>query len=200
MGKLPDLDAFYRRQIVGARRMGHSISEIVRQLGFSRSTVSKSYSKYTDYATLASPYDFGSRRPTRVPWLNACHRAAHLAWARENRDWKRVAWSDESRFRLLNTDGWLRIWRQAHEAMDPACQVGTLQELGGSIMVWGVFLWHCLEYLVRVPTSLNAIRYVELLDDHLQPFMLFCYPHGYGVFQQDNFTLLQVPVGYWLVE
>ncbi|GFU78487.1 transposable element Tcb1 transposase [Trichonephila clavipes] len=44
---------------------------------------------------------FGSRRPTRVPLLNARHRPARLAWARERRDWivedwKRVAWSDES--------------------------------------------------------------------------------------------------------
>ncbi|GFU40253.1 hypothetical protein TNCV_3112011 [Trichonephila clavipes] len=36
MGKLPDLDAFDRGQIVGVRRMKNSISEIVRQLGFSR--------------------------------------------------------------------------------------------------------------------------------------------------------------------
>ncbi|GFV23680.1 hypothetical protein TNCV_3425851 [Trichonephila clavipes] len=40
MGKLPDLDAFGGGQFVGARHMGHSISEIVGQLGFSRSTVS----------------------------------------------------------------------------------------------------------------------------------------------------------------
>ncbi|GFW51393.1 HTH_Tnp_Tc3_2 domain-containing protein [Trichonephila clavipes] len=47
---------------------------------------------------------FGSRQPTRGLLLNARHRAAHLAWAREHKDrsvedyWKRVAWSDESRF------------------------------------------------------------------------------------------------------
>ncbi|GFW56411.1 transposable element Tc1 transposase [Trichonephila clavipes] len=35
MDKLPDLDAFDYGQIVGARRMVPSISEIVRQLGFS---------------------------------------------------------------------------------------------------------------------------------------------------------------------
>ncbi|GFX18022.1 hypothetical protein TNCV_1577011 [Trichonephila clavipes] len=45
MGKLPDLDAFDRRHIVGARCMGHSISEMVRQLEFSRSTVSRVYQK-----------------------------------------------------------------------------------------------------------------------------------------------------------
>ncbi|GFT37945.1 HTH_Tnp_Tc3_2 domain-containing protein [Trichonephila clavipes] len=58
---------------------------------------------------------FVSRRPTRVPLLNARHRAESLAWSREHRDWsvedwKRVAWNDESRFRLLNADRRLRIW------------------------------------------------------------------------------------------
>ncbi|GBM24470.1 hypothetical protein AVEN_41114-1 [Araneus ventricosus] len=86
---------------------------------------------------------FGSRRPTRVPLFNARHRAARLAWAREHRewtleDWKRVAWTDKSRFRLFQADGRPRIWRQSHEAMDPSCQVGTVQRHGGSIMVWGV--------------------------------------------------------------
>ncbi|GFS72429.1 HTH_Tnp_Tc3_2 domain-containing protein [Trichonephila clavipes] len=48
IGKLPDLDAFDRGQIVGARRMGHLISKIFRQLGFSRSTVSRVYQEYMD--------------------------------------------------------------------------------------------------------------------------------------------------------
>ncbi|GFU17499.1 transposable element Tc1 transposase [Trichonephila clavipes] len=67
------------------------------------------------------------RQPTRVPLVNARHRAACLARARQHRDWKRVAWSDESRFRLLNSNGRLRIWRRAHEKMDSACQFGTIQ-------------------------------------------------------------------------
>ncbi|GFT60081.1 uncharacterized protein TNCV_2687531 [Trichonephila clavipes] len=52
--------------------------------------------------------------------------------------------------------------------------VGTVQEHGGSIMicffrgpVWD--LWCAYQ-----PTS---IRYVELLGDHIRPFMLLCYPH-----------------------
>ncbi|GBN10774.1 Transposable element Tcb2 transposase [Araneus ventricosus] len=133
---------------------------------------------------------FGSSRSTRIPLLNARHRAARLAWVREwtLEDWKRVAWSDESRFRLLHVDGSLMIWRQAHEAMDSACQVGTVQGHGGSFMVWGVLSWQFLGSLVLVPTSLNVIRYAELLGDHLHPFMLYCHPHGNGVFQQDNCT------------
>ncbi|GFV92739.1 uncharacterized protein TNCV_1375891 [Trichonephila clavipes] len=83
---------------------------------------------------------FWSRLPTRVSLLDAHHRAVRLAWAREYRDcivedWKRAAWSNESRFQILKANQLLRIWRQAQEAMDPVWQVGTVQEHGGSIMV-----------------------------------------------------------------
>ncbi|GBM39678.1 hypothetical protein AVEN_104897-1 [Araneus ventricosus] len=52
----------------------------------------------------------------------------------------------------------------------------------------GCFLLQFLGSLVLVPTSLSAIRYVELMGDHLHPFMLYCHPYGNGVFQQDNCT------------
>ncbi|GFV99889.1 hypothetical protein TNCV_5082481 [Trichonephila clavipes] len=48
MGKLHDLDAFDHGQIIDAQRMGHLISEIVTQLGFSRSKVSRVYQEYMD--------------------------------------------------------------------------------------------------------------------------------------------------------
>ncbi|GFV62416.1 HTH_Tnp_Tc3_2 domain-containing protein [Trichonephila clavipes] len=134
MGRLPDLDAFDRGLIVGARRMDHSTSEIVRHLVFSKSTVSRLYQEYinggqktNDRTNCKGQLDltvrgerrlrriarrqrsqtlaqittqlndgasrrvskwivqrslprigFISRRPTRVPLLNARHRAARL--------------------------------------------------------------------------------------------------------------------------
>ncbi|GFX40056.1 transposable element Tcb2 transposase [Trichonephila clavipes] len=75
----------------------------------------------------------------------------------------------------------------------------TVQGHDGSILVSRAFSEHCLESLVRVSTSLYAIRYVELLGDHLHPLMLFCYPHGNGVFQQDNcFSHKSVLATGWL--
>lgn len=74
---------------------------------------------------------FGSYRSLRVPLPNARHWVSRLAWTREERecsleDFKRVEWSDGSRFRLLNANGSLKTWRHAHEAMDPACRVITV--------------------------------------------------------------------------
>ncbi|GFU95292.1 transposable element Tc1 transposase [Trichonephila clavipes] len=74
---------------------------------------------------------FGSRRPPRVLLINVRNQAARVAWAGEHTVgsvdvWKRVAQSGEIRFQQLNAAGRLRIWHQAHEAMDSACQFGTV--------------------------------------------------------------------------
>ncbi|GFX79352.1 HTH_Tnp_Tc3_2 domain-containing protein [Trichonephila clavipes] len=83
---------------------------------------SRTVSKRTEQCSLHR-MGFESRGPTIVPLLNARHRAAHLPWARDHRDWsmkdwKRVARRNESCFRLLNANGRLRIWHQAHESLD----------------------------------------------------------------------------------
>ncbi|GFV15121.1 HTH_Tnp_Tc3_2 domain-containing protein [Trichonephila clavipes] len=101
-----------------------------------------------DFAPFASTNGF--RQPstyesTIAQGLPLC-RLSCLDWRAQRLEWKRVA---RSPFRLLNADGRLKLWRQAHEAMDPACQIGTVQVHGGSIMVHDLFSWHCLGSLVR---------------------------------------------------
>ncbi|GFX97750.1 transposable element Tcb2 transposase [Trichonephila clavipes] len=64
-----------------------------------------------------------------------------LAWVHQHRhctivNWKHVGWVDESRFELNRVDGRFRVWRQPHESMDPTYQQGTVQAVGGSVMVW----------------------------------------------------------------
>ncbi len=96
---------------------------------------------------------YSSRRPHWVPLLLAKNRKrrlqftqAHQNWTIE--DWKNVAWSDESRFLLRHSDGWVRIWRKEHESMDPSCLVSAVQAGGGGVMVWGIYFWHTLGPLV----------------------------------------------------
>ncbi|GFW39104.1 transposable element Tcb2 transposase [Trichonephila clavipes] len=134
---------------------------------------------------------FRSRRPTRVPLLTARHKALRLAWVRQHqhwtvKDWKHVAWSDESHFQLNRAD--VRVWRQSHESMDPTCQQGTVQAGGGSVMVWGVCNWRDMGLLIRLDTTLTGDRYVSILFDHLHPFMPSVHSDGLGEFQQENAT------------
>ncbi|GBM30372.1 hypothetical protein AVEN_21486-1 [Araneus ventricosus] len=103
-------------RIVRSQR-SQTLAQITKQLNqgasrtISKRTVQRSFHRM----------GFGNRRPTGVPLLKVLHRAACLAWPREDREWTLEYWSEESPFRLLQSDGRLRIWREAHEAMDPAC-------------------------------------------------------------------------------
>jgi len=62
-----------------------------------------------------------ARRPIKRPELTARHRIARLNWSRDHlqwniRNWRRVHWSDESRFLLRPVDGRVRVWRHRNTA------------------------------------------------------------------------------------
>jgi hypothetical protein len=60
-----------------------------------------------------------ARRPLKRPQLTLRRRHARFDWSHDHlgwtiRTWRRVHWSDESRFLLRPTDGRARVWRQRH--------------------------------------------------------------------------------------
>ncbi|GBN32159.1 hypothetical protein AVEN_136397-1 [Araneus ventricosus] len=89
----------------------------------------RSKSTCSEHTVQRTLLDMGlcSRHPTRVPLLTKRHRQLRLQWAREHRDWtmdewKRVAWSDESRFLIYHVDGHVRVRRLPGEQMSPLVQ------------------------------------------------------------------------------
>ena len=86
-----------------------------------------------------------SRRVIKRPLLADRHRRSRLAWclARRGwnlRTWRKIHWSDESRFLLHVTDGRMRVWRHKNTAYTPRNIQPTVPYGGGSVMVWGVSL------------------------------------------------------------
>ena len=84
-------------------------------------------SQSTVHHTLLS-MGLGSCRPVRAPMMTPVHRRKHLQWACEHRkwtleQWKKVAWSDESRFLLDHVDGHVRVHCLPGEVMAPGCTV-----------------------------------------------------------------------------
>jgi len=140
-------------------------------------------------------YDAGynSRVAARKPFISPKNKRDRLQWCRErkewtNEDWKKVVWSDESRFTLFQNDGRIRVWRLQKEKYDIDCIVPTVKHGGGGVMVWGCFTWDCLGPLIRLEGTVNSQRYIEeVLEEHLVPFM-----ESFGEeideyqFQQDN--------------
>ncbi|GBN76236.1 Transposable element Tc1 transposase [Araneus ventricosus] len=132
-----------------------------------------------------------SRLPTRVPLMTKRHRQLHLQLAREHRDWtmdewKRVAWSIESRFLIHHVDGRVRVRRLPNEQLLPSCRAGHTQAGGGGIMLWGTLSLAALGPVVVVEQTMKAVNYLNIIEDQLHPYMTFVFPTGNGIFQLDN--------------
>jgi len=136
---------------------------------------------------------YHSRTALRKPHISEPNRKVRLKWARERRfwtidDWKRVIWSDESRFTLFQSDKKIHVWRLPNERYQVNCLVPTIKHGGGGIMMWGCFSWYGLGPLVRIDGRINSERYInEILGYHVIPFLEeFEEKNGDYFFQQDN--------------
>ena len=83
-----------------------------------------------------------ARRPNRCSMLTPRHKAGHLFWCQQRRDWnlrswRKIHWSDKIRFLLHMTDGRVRVWMQRGTAYAPRNIQETVMFGGGSVMVWG---------------------------------------------------------------
>lgn len=155
---------------------------------------------------------YSNRRPQRTPVLSAKNKKLRLQFAQAHQnwtiaDWKKVAWSSETRFQLRQSDGRVKIWHEPLESLDP-----SVAAAGGGTIMWAIFSWHKLGPLVPLQNSLNATDYLGLVGDHVLPFMTSVYPSADGYFQQgsapryntevvsswflehkDEFSVLQLP-------
>ena len=136
---------------------------------------------------------YNSRVAARKPLISSKNKKDRVQWCREHRewtadDWKKVIWSDESRFTLFENDGKARVWRLPKERYDIDCVVPTVKHGGGGVMVWGCFTWDSLGPLIRLEGKIDSKRYIEeVLQSHLLPFLQIL-DEDYE-FQQDNASI-----------
>ncbi|GFW77174.1 HTH_Tnp_Tc3_2 domain-containing protein [Trichonephila clavipes] len=86
-----------------------------------------------------------SRRPLRRLPLTPHHRQCRLDFCRPRAtwsvtDWRRVIFSDESRFSLSDDDHRTRVWRRTGQRSDPAFIVERHTAISQGVTVWGKFL------------------------------------------------------------
>ena len=87
-----------------------------------------------------------SRRVIKRPLLVDQHRRSRLAWclARRGwnlRTWRKIHWSDESRFLLHINDGRMRAWRLKNTAYTQRNIQLTVSYGGGSEILWVYLSW-----------------------------------------------------------
>ena len=97
-----------------------------------------------------------------------------------NKDWKNIIFSDKKRFNSDGPDG--NDYQHMHIG-EPVKYRLKRQAGGGSIMVWGCFVYNQLGPIVMIPSNLDGETYVSLLKKH---FLLW-----YNNLEQNHYSFVQ---------
>ncbi len=114
----------------------------------------------------------------RVLWAKA-----HLKWTVSK--WKSVLWSDKSKFDIPVRNHRCHVPRAKEEGDLPACYQRSVQK-PASLMVWGCISAYGMGSLHVLEGTMNAERYIKLLEQHMLPSRWFIFQGRPCVFQQDN--------------
>ena len=120
--------------------------------------------------------------------LRRRHRLARVRWCNRVRgwnlqNWRRIWFSDESRFMLQKRDGRTRVYRRRNERFARNCILEVDNFGGGSVKMWGAISYARKTQLVHIPGNISAARYRDkVLTPHILPAMDI----RMNVFQHDN--------------
>lgn len=121
----------------------------------------------------------------RTPNLNAKKKEVRAQFAidhaRWDKEWEKVIWSDEKRFKLDGPDGLQYYWH--HIDSEPE-YFRTRQCGGGGIMVWGAFTASGTLFLEFVKETMDSKAYVKLMEKTIVRFINNQEDHY--IYQQDN--------------
>ncbi|XP_060075272.1 putative per-hexamer repeat protein 5 [Ylistrum balloti] len=120
-----------------------------------------------------------ARRQRRLAWLQA-----HSPRIFPMRQWRRVFFTDESRFTLYRSDGRRRVYRRRRgERYTDACVAERDRFGGGSVCVWGGISYGFKSPLIVIDGNLTGVRYRAEI---LRPVAVPCVQARNRIFQQDN--------------
>ncbi len=94
-------------------------------------------------------------------------------------------WSDESKFDILVGNHGRHVLRAKDEGDLPACHQRLVQK-PASLMVWGCINAYGMGSLHVMEGTMNAERYIKVLEQHILPSRQRLFQGRPCVFQQDN--------------
>lgn len=150
-------------------------------LNVDRRTIRRRLNESGLKSSLASKRPFISKR-NKLKRLEFAKKYAGMSVA----FWKRVLWSDESKFEMFGQKRRSRVWRRSGDALKEPYIQKTVKHGGGNIMVWGSFAWSGVGSLVHIKGIMTADVYVDLLNENLEVSLLKTGLETNYIFQQDN--------------
>lgn len=148
------------------------------------------------------------RSARKVPLLKRSHVQArikfadeHYLWVGENqRKWRSVLWSDETKVNLIGSDGKRWVRRPTNKAFQPQYTAKTVKHGGGNIMVWGCFSWYGVGPIFLIKDVMDQHRYAEILQDVMLPHAEWEMPLRWQFMHDNDPKHTSKKVQKWLVD
>lgn len=130
------------------------------------------------------------RRPAKKPLVSKKNLKDRLAFAKRHidwtaEDWRKVVFSDESKFNLFGSDGIQYVRRPINKRYDPKYLLPTVKHGGGSVMLWGAFMYGRVLPIHRINGIMDQYVYKNILSRCLVPHVRQDMPQNW-IFQRDN--------------
>lgn len=130
------------------------------------------------------------RRMRQKQRLSPAHVALRERWAMQRvhwrqQQWRRVIFTDESRFCLFRADGRMRVWREPRQELLQK-HVQAFERQAASLHVWGGISFNGKTELVFLDNNVTGNTYADLLQRHLVPFVLREYNGPANCILQDD--------------
>jgi hypothetical protein len=118
---------------------------------------------------------FGSYYAAHKPRLTDKHKERQLLWTQQHvnwteEQWRRVAWSDESRYTVDGSDGRKCVLGKVGERYEKRHIVETQKYKGGGVMIWSCFWAGGFGPLVLVDGSIDQYKYIDALAQDFHPW------------------------------
>ncbi len=129
-------------------------------------------------------------RSKKKPYLNMIQKRRRFLWAKAHlkwtvAKWKTVLWSDESKFEVLFGKLGRHVIRTKEDKDNPSCYQRSVQK-PASLMVWGCMSACCMGSLHIWKGTINAERYIQVLEQHMFPSRRRLFQGRPCIFQHDN--------------
>ena len=98
------------------------------------------------------------------PYISPANQIKQYAWAKQRQNWtlgmwKRIIFSDESKFLLFKSDGRQYAWFKPGQALDPCFIQKTIKHGAGNIMVWGCVMGQGFIRLMELCAARIMLKY-----------------------------------------
>ena len=154
------------------------------------STSGKSLCPQTIRNVLHSAEIFG-RAARKKPFINNVNREKRLKFAKTHINepldfWKRVIFSDETKFNIFGSDGKKFVWRKPNCELQEKNIQTTVKHGGGSVMLWGCMGHSGVGNIEFIEGVMNADMYIAILRSNLKDSAVKLGISTCYYFQQDN--------------